>query len=145
MRPAGWQSWSGPCRQALEDAPSHRRHQPEAQDVPRGPGLPKVLILCGPGNNGGDGGVVARHLNGWGFPVRVIWFARSDQLRGDAALQWAILENPGFDQSAWFDEYPLDSDLTSLDSPGSWEMPIGWWTACWAQGCRARSKAHLPR
>ena len=80
------------------------------------PALPKVLILCGPGNNGGDGGVVARHLNAWGFSVRVIWFTRSDQLRGDAALQWAILNKSGVEQSAWFDEYPSDSafDVTRL-------------------------------
>ncbi len=83
----------------------------QTHGVPRGPALPKVLILCGPGNNGGDGGVVARHLNAWGFSVRVIWFTRSDQLRGDAALQWAILNKSGVEQSAWFDEYPSDSDL----------------------------------
>ena len=78
--------------------------------------LPKVLILCGPGNNGGDGGVVARHLNGWGFSVRVIWFTRSDQIHGDAALQWAILNKSGVEQSAWFDEYSPDSafDVTRL-------------------------------
>ena len=83
----------------------------QAPDVPHGPALPRVLILCGPGNNGGDGGVVARHLDAWGFPVRVIWFARSDQLRGDAALQWAILAKSGVDQSAWFDRIPRRSEL----------------------------------
>jgi NAD(P)H-hydrate epimerase len=76
-----------------------------------GPGLAKVLILCGPGNNGGDGGVVARHLDAWGFPVRVVWFARSDQLRGDAAVQWTILERSGVEQSAWFDAHPSDQEL----------------------------------
>lgn len=80
-------------------------------DVPRGPALPRVVILCGPGNNGGDGGVVARHLDAWGFPVSVIWLACADQLRGDAALQWSILSKSGVDQSAWLDSYPADSDL----------------------------------
>ncbi|HZW29998.1 MAG TPA: NAD(P)H-hydrate epimerase [Isosphaeraceae bacterium] len=75
-------------------------------DLPRGPAPPRVLILCGPGNNGGDGGVVARHLDAWGFPVRVIWFARGDQLRGDAAVQWNILAKSGVAQSAWFDDHP---------------------------------------
>jgi NAD(P)H-hydrate epimerase len=78
-------------------------------DVPHGPPPPKILILCGPGNNGGDGGVVARHLDAWGFPVRVVWFARGDQLRGDAAAQWNILARSGIDQSAWFDDHPGDA------------------------------------
>jgi NAD(P)H-hydrate epimerase len=83
----------------------------QAHKVPRGPALPKVLILCGPGNNGGDGGVVARHLNAWGFSIRVIWLTQSDQLRGDAALQWTILNKSGIEQFAWFDEYPAHSGL----------------------------------
>jgi NAD(P)H-hydrate epimerase len=77
-------------------------------DRPRGPALPKVVVLCGPGNNGGDGAVLARHLDAWRFPVRVVWFTRSEQLSGDAAMQWAILRKSGVEQSAWLDEQPGD-------------------------------------
>jgi NAD(P)H-hydrate epimerase len=83
----------------------------QMHEVPQGQALPKVLVFCGPGNNGGDGGVVARHLDAWGFAVRVIWFTRSDQLRGDAAVQWSILDRSGVQQFAWFDTQPDQSDI----------------------------------
>jgi NAD(P)H-hydrate epimerase len=66
----------------------------------------RVVIACGPGNNGGDGGVVARHLDAWGYAVRVVWFARPERLSGDAAVQFRILENAGLDQQTW--EGPID-------------------------------------
>lgn len=45
----------------------------------------RVLVLCGPGNNGGDGYVAARLLRGQRYKVRVASLAPPDQLRGDAA------------------------------------------------------------
>jgi hydroxyethylthiazole kinase-like uncharacterized protein yjeF len=48
-----------------------------------------VTILCGPGNNGGDGFVVATVLAQSGWPVRVALFGRREDLRGDARLHAA--------------------------------------------------------
>jgi len=56
-----------------------------------GPTTARVVIACGPGNNGGDGAVVARHLDARGVAVRVLWFADPGKLRGDAATQRDIV------------------------------------------------------
>lgn len=49
-----------------------------------------VLIGCGKGNNGGDGLVIARHLDARGFRVGVLLAASPDEFRGDAATNWAV-------------------------------------------------------
>lgn len=54
-----------------------------------------VVICCGVGNNGGDGFVVARHLDLRGHDVRVLLFGDPERLPGDAALNYGILVQSG--------------------------------------------------
>jgi hydroxyethylthiazole kinase-like uncharacterized protein yjeF len=49
----------------------------------------RALILCGPGNNGGDGFVIARLLDDWGWEPEVVLFGEPDRLPPDAAANHA--------------------------------------------------------
>ena len=52
-------------------------------------GQPKrVLVLCGRGNNGGDGMVAARAFTAEGLRVRVLLMGAAAELKGDAAEAW---------------------------------------------------------
>src|SRR5207247_9782495 len=55
----------------------------------------RVVICCGKGNNGGDGFVIARHLDNHRVPVQVLLFARPEELSGDAAINYHILARTG--------------------------------------------------
>jgi hydroxyethylthiazole kinase-like uncharacterized protein yjeF len=72
------------------------------------PGLPgRVTILCGKGNNGGDGLVAARHLRAAGIDPRVCLFADSREMHGDAGANLARYLETGSrilaieDEAAW--------------------------------------------
>jgi NAD(P)H-hydrate epimerase len=64
----------------------------------RGPGgplaqPPRVAVLCGPGNNGGDGFVVARRLAAGGRRVLAVLVADASKIRGHAAAHnWKVLQ-----------------------------------------------------
>jgi hydroxyethylthiazole kinase-like uncharacterized protein yjeF len=45
----------------------------------------RIVVVAGPGNNGGDGFVAARVLAQRGYPVRLLLVGARDQLKGDAA------------------------------------------------------------
>lgn len=55
----------------------------------------RVVVLCGKGNNGGDGLVLARHLDNQRIPVQVILFANPDELTPDATVQYRVLTGSG--------------------------------------------------
>jgi hydroxyethylthiazole kinase-like uncharacterized protein yjeF len=50
-----------------------------------------VLILCGPGNNGGDGLAAARLLDEADYPVTALLSVEPNQLKGDALAQYRRL------------------------------------------------------
>ena len=54
-------------------------------ELPRGS---SVWVVCGAGNNGGDGLVVARHLHLLGISVCIVWVGDPERLRGDPAANW---------------------------------------------------------
>lgn len=64
----------------------------------------RIAVVCGPGNNGGDGFVISRYLDQAGFDVDVYLLTRPDTLNGDAATHYQILENTGFEQIIILDD-----------------------------------------
>ncbi len=75
----------------------------------------RIVVLCGKGNNGGDGFVVARHLLDAGAKPTVFLFAAPDELRGDAATNLQRLQ-------------AIHRNLQIVRSPGEWlsmKAPLG--------------------
>jgi len=60
-----------------------------------------VKICAGKGNNGGDGFVIARHLDNAGIPVQIYLLISPDQLQGDAEINYQVASRMGI---------PLQSD-----------------------------------
>jgi NAD(P)H-hydrate epimerase len=61
----------------------------------RGAARGRVVVLCGAGNNGGDGYVIARHLHIAGVDVRLCSSVPGERLAGDAALNRRVAEALG--------------------------------------------------
>jgi NAD(P)H-hydrate epimerase len=78
-----------------------------------------VAILCGKGNNAGDGLVIARHLDMRGVAVKVFFITPSDELQGDARQNAEILSHtdvPRFELS----QGSLEEQLNEHAGEAAW-------------------------
>lgn len=95
-------------------------------------GLDRVLVLCGPGNNGGDGFVVARHLADWGAPVTAALLAPPARLKGDARTAFGVMtrfpvrivEVSGTPDPALFEEVAGDGVVVDAMFGTGLERPV---------------------
>jgi len=89
-----------------------------------------VAVVCGPGNNGGDGFAIARHLHLRGADVDVFLVCDPKELKGDALTNYKLLEPIGLDPIPWNDDEEAslaDYDLVidALFGTGTVHKPEG--------------------
>jgi NAD(P)H-hydrate epimerase len=77
-----------------------------------------VLVVCGKGNNGGDGYVIARQLDNSGWPVSISSISKFEELRGDAATNAKIAERAGIEQVA--DSTVREATLRRIQTHAGW-------------------------
>ena len=80
----------------------------------------KARILCGPGNNGGDGAALARALCRAGVQTDVVLFGRIKETKGDANINFTVVQKlAGFAAGSTATPSPLS--FTECESIQSWE------------------------
>ncbi len=77
-----------------------------------------VLVICGPGNNGGDGFVIARHLFQRGFPVKIFCLAEEEKFRADALVNFRVAKNLGLITGFVLEEKDLPKLEAALSQTG---------------------------
>lgn len=79
----------------------------------------KTVIVCGRGNNGGDGFVVARYLRNWNLSVKVLLLCHPEALQGDARTNYEIFFRMGGEILACPDQEAFEKSKSIL-----WEADL---------------------
>jgi len=85
---------------------------------------PNALVVCGVGNNAGDGLAAARHLHGWGLLAGVSCVDTS-RLRGPAGAELVALRKHGVEPSAELDFGDADVVVDAIFGTGLSRAPEG--------------------
>jgi len=93
----------------------------------------KAVVLCGPGNNGGDGFVVARLLKEWGWEVEVFLYGDAGKLPPDAKVNYErwlemgevkAIHLPDLEHVPWDSDVIIDA-LFGTGLSRALEFPLG--------------------
>ncbi|MCX8052223.1 MAG: NAD(P)H-hydrate dehydratase [Armatimonadetes bacterium] len=74
-----------------------------------------IVVVCGPGNNGGDGFVAARHLHNAGADVKIAYFGDRAKAKGDALVNIEIAEKMGLAIDRTYSTRRLKAAIRSCD------------------------------
>jgi len=77
-----------------------------------------VVVVAGPGNNGGDGHVIARKLANRGVDCEVLLLADRDRVRGDARTNLDLLEHYGVPVLSVLDDEDVEAADEHLQRAG---------------------------
>jgi NAD(P)H-hydrate epimerase len=80
----------------------------------------RVVICCGKGNNGGDGFVIARHLDNHGVSVAIHLFAHPDEVTGDAAINYHVVVRSGLPVTVHAGPAPHEAVLRREFADAEW-------------------------
>ena len=99
----------------------------------RWPAARSLLVLCGTGNNGGDGFIVARLALAANWRVQVLLLGEAERLQGDALTAHSDFVSMGGQVSPFTTAASLDADVlvdamlgTGVDRPlaGDWQLAV---------------------
>ena len=79
-------------------------------------GKGKIAVVCGSGNNGGDGFVAARFLSNWGFEVELVLVKPPETLKGDSLTNFKITRNLRLQALLYGSHTPLNKFNLIIDA-----------------------------